>query len=95
MRLAEQVVSSGEVINIAEIVEVEPSGCGDNLRSLLAMPIRNRNSEIIGKNFYIFVPSLSCPFKRKKISLHNECDLGIYWPDEILLMTRASWFVVV
>ncbi|XP_035701980.1 dual 3',5'-cyclic-AMP and -GMP phosphodiesterase 11A [Folsomia candida] len=48
MRLAEQVVSSGEVINIAEIVEVEPSGCGDNLRSLLAMPIRNRNSEIIG-----------------------------------------------
>lgn len=51
MRLAEQVVSSGEVINIAEIVEVE-RGCGGNLKSLLAMPIRNRHSEIIGE-FYL------------------------------------------
>lgn len=41
-------MGSGEVINIAEIVEVE-RGSGGNLRSLLAMPIRNRHSEIIGK----------------------------------------------
>ncbi|CAL8109890.1 unnamed protein product [Orchesella dallaii] len=47
LKLAEQVAASGEVINIAEIVEVE-RGCGGNLRSLLAMPIRNRHSEIIG-----------------------------------------------
>ncbi|CAG7819891.1 unnamed protein product [Allacma fusca] len=47
LKLAEQVASTGEVINIAEMVEVSRGCCG-NLRSLLAMPIRNRHSEIIG-----------------------------------------------
>lgn len=48
LKLAEQVAASGEVINIAEMVEVQRGSSG-NLRSLLAMPIRNRHSEIIGK----------------------------------------------
>ena len=51
LKLAEQVAGSGEVINIAEMVEVE-RGCNGNLRSLLAMPIRNRHAEIIGKQVH-------------------------------------------
>lgn len=39
---------SGEVLNVAECLEVE-KGSGGNTKSLLAMPIRNRHYQIIGK----------------------------------------------
>ncbi|KAG8249664.1 hypothetical protein J6590_015161 [Homalodisca vitripennis] len=45
--LAERVAESGEVINVAECVEVEKGAVG-NVRCLLAMPIRNRKYQIIG-----------------------------------------------
>ncbi|XP_070000493.1 dual 3',5'-cyclic-AMP and -GMP phosphodiesterase 11A-like [Penaeus vannamei] len=47
LHLAEQVASSGENLNIADSIEVE-KGSGGNVRSMLAMPIRNRNFQIIG-----------------------------------------------
>ncbi|GLH00338.1 cGMP-specific 3',5'-cyclic phosphodiesterase [Gryllus bimaculatus] len=47
LRLAERVVQSGEVLNVAESLEVE-KGSGGNVRSLLAMPIRNRHYQTIG-----------------------------------------------
>nr|CAD7576238.1 unnamed protein product [Timema californicum] len=47
LELAERVAASGEVINVAECLEVE-KGCGGNIRSLLAMPIRNRHYQTIG-----------------------------------------------
>ncbi|XP_047500995.1 dual 3',5'-cyclic-AMP and -GMP phosphodiesterase 11A-like [Penaeus chinensis] len=47
LHLAEQVASSGENLNIADTIEVE-KGSGGNVRSMLAMPIRNRNFQIIG-----------------------------------------------
>ncbi|XP_042868518.1 dual 3',5'-cyclic-AMP and -GMP phosphodiesterase 11A-like isoform X2 [Penaeus japonicus] len=47
LNLAEQVASSGENLNIADSIEVE-KGSGGNVRSMLAMPIRNRNFQIIG-----------------------------------------------
>jgi hypothetical protein len=46
--LAERVAQSGEVLNVAECLEVE-KGYGGNIKSLLAMPIRNRHYQIIGK----------------------------------------------
>lgn len=46
--LAERVAESGDVLNVAECLEVE-KGSGGNIRSLLAMPIRNRHYQIIGK----------------------------------------------
>lgn len=46
--LAERVAQSGEVLNVAECLEVE-KGSGGNIKSLLAMPIRNRHYQIIGK----------------------------------------------
>jgi hypothetical protein len=46
--LAERVAQSGEVLNVAECLEVE-KGSGCNIKSLLAMPIRNRHYQIIGK----------------------------------------------
>jgi hypothetical protein len=46
--LAERVAQSGEVMNVAECLEVE-KGSGGNIKSLLAMPIRNRHYQIIGK----------------------------------------------
>ncbi|KAK9509261.1 hypothetical protein O3M35_006613 [Rhynocoris fuscipes] len=45
--LAERVAESGEVINVVESLEVEPKSSG-SIRSLLAMPIRNSNYQIIG-----------------------------------------------
>ncbi|RZF41138.1 hypothetical protein LSTR_LSTR010790 [Laodelphax striatellus] len=45
--LAERVAASGEVINVAECVEVEKGSVG-NVRCLLAMPVRNRNYQTIG-----------------------------------------------
>jgi hypothetical protein len=42
------VAQSGEVLNVAECLEVE-KGSGGNIKSLLAMPIRNRHYQIIGK----------------------------------------------
>jgi hypothetical protein len=48
--LAERVAESGDVLNVAECLEVE-KGCGGNIKSLLAMPIRNRHYQIIGKCF--------------------------------------------
>ncbi|XP_069187279.1 dual 3',5'-cyclic-AMP and -GMP phosphodiesterase 11A isoform X2 [Procambarus clarkii] len=47
LHLAEQVACTGENMNIAECVEVEKGSAG-NVRSMLAMPIRNRNFQIIG-----------------------------------------------
>ncbi|XP_075221410.1 dual 3',5'-cyclic-AMP and -GMP phosphodiesterase 11A-like [Lycorma delicatula] len=47
LSLAERVAASGEVINVAECVEVE-KGTAGNVRSLLAMPVRNRNYQTIG-----------------------------------------------
>jgi len=47
IKLAEKVAATGEIANIAEIVEVD-RGSGGNLKSILAMPIRNRHAEIIG-----------------------------------------------
>lgn len=47
--LAERVAESGEVINVAECVEVEKGAVG-NVRCLLAMPIRNRKYQIIGES---------------------------------------------
>lgn len=47
--LAERVAESGEVVNVAECLEVE-KGCGGNIKSLLAMPIRNRHYQIIGNS---------------------------------------------
>ncbi|KAK4325067.1 hypothetical protein Pmani_004338, partial [Petrolisthes manimaculis] len=44
---AEQVASTGENLNIADSLEVEKGSSG-NVRSMLAMPIRNRNFQIIG-----------------------------------------------
>jgi hypothetical protein len=46
--LAERVAQSGDVLNVAECLEVE-KGSGGNIKSLLAMPIRNRHYQIIGK----------------------------------------------
>jgi hypothetical protein len=46
--LAERVAESGDVLNVAECLEVE-KGSGGNIKSLLAMPIRNRHYQIIGK----------------------------------------------
>jgi hypothetical protein len=46
--LAERVAESGDVLNVAECLEVE-KGSGGNIRSLLAMPIRNRHYQIIGE----------------------------------------------
>lgn len=48
LHLAEQVASTGENLNIAECLEVEKGSAG-NVRSMLAMPIRNRNFQIIGE----------------------------------------------
>ncbi|XP_068086058.1 dual 3',5'-cyclic-AMP and -GMP phosphodiesterase 11A [Anabrus simplex] len=47
LRLAERVAQTGEVLNVAECLEVE-KGCGGNIRSLVAMPIRNRHYQTIG-----------------------------------------------
>ncbi|XP_076045128.1 dual 3',5'-cyclic-AMP and -GMP phosphodiesterase 11A-like isoform X3 [Oratosquilla oratoria] len=47
MQLAEQVASSGDKLNIADSIEVEKGSSG-NVRSLLAMPIRNSHFQIIG-----------------------------------------------
>jgi hypothetical protein len=52
--LAERVAQSGEVLNVAECLEVE-KGSGGNIRSLLAMPIRNRHYQIIGKLIKTFL----------------------------------------
>ena len=51
LRLAEQVATSGEKVNIADCLEVE-KGSGGNVRSLMAMPIRNPNYQVIGKLEY-------------------------------------------
>lgn len=51
--LAERVAESGEVINVAESLEVEPKSSG-SIKSLLAMPIRNSNYQIIGKFVFIY-----------------------------------------
>ena len=48
MRLAEQVAVTGEKVNIADVLEVQ-KGSGGNVRSLMAMPIRNPNYQVIGK----------------------------------------------
>ncbi|XP_014253887.1 dual 3',5'-cyclic-AMP and -GMP phosphodiesterase 11A-like [Cimex lectularius] len=45
--LAERVAESGEVVNVAESLEVEPRS-SPSVKSLLAMPIRNSNYQIIG-----------------------------------------------
>ncbi|GAB6031988.1 hypothetical protein CHUAL_010366 [Chamberlinius hualienensis] len=47
LRMAEQVASTGEVLNIAETLEVEKGSLG-NVRSLLSMPIRNGDFKVIG-----------------------------------------------
>ncbi|KAK6635447.1 hypothetical protein RUM44_000698 [Polyplax serrata] len=47
LALAEKVAISGEVLNVAECLEVE-KGSGGDIRSLLAMPIRNARYQIIG-----------------------------------------------
>ncbi|XP_069951729.1 dual 3',5'-cyclic-AMP and -GMP phosphodiesterase 11A [Cherax quadricarinatus] len=47
LHLAQQVASTGENLNIADSLEVEKGSAG-NVRSMLAMPIRNRNFQIIG-----------------------------------------------
>uniref|UniRef100_T1JG26 Phosphodiesterase n=1 Tax=Strigamia maritima TaxID=126957 RepID=T1JG26_STRMM len=47
LRLAEQVASTGEVLNIAEYLEIEKTNLG-TVKSLLCMPIRNRDFQIIG-----------------------------------------------
>ncbi|XP_066902713.1 dual 3',5'-cyclic-AMP and -GMP phosphodiesterase 11A [Halyomorpha halys] len=47
LAVAEKVAASGEVLNVAECLEVEPNP-GISLKSLLAMPIRNSNYQIIG-----------------------------------------------
>ena len=49
--LAERVAESGDVLNVAECLEVE-KGSGANIKSLLAMPIRNRHYQIIGKSHF-------------------------------------------
>jgi len=48
LNLAEKVAISGEVINVADSVEVE-KGCGGDIKSLLAMPVRNSQNQIIGR----------------------------------------------
>lgn len=48
LALAEKVAISGEVLNVAECLEVE-KGSGGDIRSLLAMPIRNARYQIIGE----------------------------------------------
>jgi hypothetical protein len=55
--LAERVAQSGEVLNVAECLEVE-KGSGGNIKSLLAMPIRNRHYQIIGKFIDMFLTSV-------------------------------------
>ncbi|KAJ9586234.1 hypothetical protein L9F63_020143, partial [Diploptera punctata] len=45
--LAERVAQTGDVLNVAECLEVE-KGSGANIKCLLAMPIRNRHYHIIG-----------------------------------------------
>ncbi|KAL0269123.1 UNVERIFIED_CONTAM: hypothetical protein PYX00_006958 [Menopon gallinae] len=47
LALAEKVAISGEVLNVAECLEVE-KGSGGDIKSLLAMPIRNSHYQIIG-----------------------------------------------
>lgn len=47
LALAEKVAISGEVLNVAESLEVE-KGSGGDIKSLLAMPIRNSRYQIIG-----------------------------------------------
>lgn len=47
LALAEKVAISGEVLNVAESFEVE-KGSGGDIKSLLAMPIRNSRYQIIG-----------------------------------------------
>ncbi|KAL1122468.1 hypothetical protein AAG570_002799 [Ranatra chinensis] len=49
--LAEKVAESGQVMNVAECIEVE-RGSGGNIRSLLAMPIRNSNYQIIERSWF-------------------------------------------
>lgn len=49
LSLAEKVAISGEVLNVAECLEVE-KGSGGDVKSLLAMPIRNSHYQIIGEN---------------------------------------------
>lgn len=54
LALAEKVAISGEVLNVAECLEVE-KGSGGDIRSLLAMPIRNSRYQIIGeRNLVLF-----------------------------------------
>jgi hypothetical protein len=62
--LAERVAQSGEVMNVAECLEVE-KGSGGNIKSLLAMPIRNRHYQIIGKLINTCIVTFS--------SFHGSC----------------------
>lgn len=61
LALAEKVAVSGEVLNVAECLEVE-KGSGGDIRSLLAMPIRNSRYQIIGN----FVADSSRKFSIRK-----------------------------
>ena len=54
LQLAEQVVTSGKNVNIAESIEVM-KGSGANVKSLLAIPVRNPACQIIGKKSYTTV----------------------------------------
>ncbi|PNF20000.1 hypothetical protein B7P43_G08644 [Cryptotermes secundus] len=78
--LAERVAESGDVLNVAECLEVE-KGSGGNIRSLLAMPIRNRHYQIIGvANIINKLNSL--PFDENDEQLFEAfsifCGLGIH-----------------
>nr|XP_018899769.1 PREDICTED: dual 3',5'-cyclic-AMP and -GMP phosphodiesterase 11A-like [Bemisia tabaci] len=78
--LAEKVAESGEVINVAECIEVGKSK-GENVNSLLAMPIRNKNYQIIGVAS-IFNKLTGLPFDENDEQLFEAftifCGLGIH-----------------
>ncbi|KAK3867482.1 hypothetical protein Pcinc_027052 [Petrolisthes cinctipes] len=79
LHLAEQVASTGENLNIADSLEVEKGSSG-NVRSMLAMPIRNRNFQIIG--VAKIINKLNCqPFDENDEQLFEAftifCGLGI------------------
>jgi hypothetical protein len=73
--LAERVAESGDVLNVAECLEVE-KGSGGNIKSLLAMPIRNRHYQIIGNRSNVHVTRSStniCLFKNDVFVLFALC----------------------
>lgn len=70
LTLAEKVAITGEVLNVAESVEVE-KGCGGDIKSLLAMPVRNSHSQIIGKWMGNFQPSFNTLNMKEVVFLLN------------------------